>query len=161
MLHHSHPVKRMLTPSEQLKLFAGLAVQPFLAAAVSFVLFPLLLLDRTGSTLAGGIPASQTDAAISVAAGAGIVALFVTAIGVFPTALWLVTRRPVPLIQALLFGLAFANLPMVLGTVFAGTYGVEGALRGVAFASCLGLAGAAAFWLIALRASVSSNVATR
>ncbi len=146
-------MRRTLTPIEQRKLFAGLAVQPFLAAAVSFFLFPLLLLDRTGHTLAGGAPTNQADAALSVAAGVGIVALLVTAIGVFPTALWMMTRRPVSVAQALLVGLGFANLPMVLGTVFAGSYGVEAALRGFAFASLIGLAGATAFWLISCHRS--------
>jgi hypothetical protein len=134
-----------------MKLLAGLAVQPFLAAVVAFVGFPFFLLDRTGQTLAGGFPADRTDAAIAVAFGVAIVALFITVVGVFPTALWLVKRRPVTLTQALLFGLGFANLPIVVGTVFAGSYGVTGALRGSAFASLIGLTGAATFWLMSLR----------
>ena len=35
--------------------------------------------------------------------------------------------------------------------LFAGSYGVSGFLRGVAFSSVLGAAGAGAFWIIALR----------
>jgi ABC-type Co2+ transport system permease subunit len=63
-----------------------------------------------------------------------------------------VRRRPLTLIQALLFGLGFANLPVVLGTVLTrGGYGVAGVLRGLAFASLIGLAGTAAFWVISIR----------
>jgi hypothetical protein len=63
-----------LRPADEVKLFAGLAVQPFLAAGVAFVSFPLVLLDRSGRTLAGGFPSNPTDAAISVALGVGVVA---------------------------------------------------------------------------------------
>ena len=84
---------RTLTPADQLKLFVGLAVQPFLAAAVAFVSFPLVLLDRAGRTLAGGFPSDPTDAAISVALGVGVVALFVTLVGVLPTAVWVAKHR--------------------------------------------------------------------
>jgi hypothetical protein len=72
---------RTLTPAQELRLLAGLALQPFLAAGVAFVSFPLVLLDRTGRTLAGGFPSDPTDAAISVALGVGVVALFVTIVG--------------------------------------------------------------------------------
>lgn len=145
---------RTLTPSEEMRLFGGLVVQPFLASVLAFVSFPVLLLDRAGRTLAGGFPTDQTDAAISVAVGTGIVAFFVTLVCVLPTALWLLKRRQVSLTQALLFGLGFANLPVVFGTVSTGGgYGPEGALRAVAFASLVGLTGAAAFWLISIRGS--------
>jgi hypothetical protein len=130
-----------------MRLFVGLAVQPLLAAGVAFFGFPLLL-DQSGRTLAGGFPADSTDAAASVAFGVGIVAVFVTVVGVFPTVLWILKRRPVTLALALLFGLAFGNLPVMLGTVLAGGYGVAGALRGLAFASLIGLTGAVGFWLI-------------
>ena len=145
------PRPRTLTPAQEMKLLGGLAVQPFLAAGVAFVSFPWLLLDRSGRTLAGGFPADRTDAAISVALGVGIVALVVTVAGVFPAAVWMVKRHLVTLTQALLFGLGFANLPVVVGTVLAGSYGMTGALRVFAFASLIGLTGAATFWRISLR----------
>lgn len=139
-----------LTQSEQRKLIAGLAVQPFVTAAVAFAFFPLLLLNRSGQTFAGGYPASNTQAAISVAFGTAIVTVPVAAL-VLPLSLWLMKRGPVSLVQALLFGLAFADTPVLLGYVFAGTYGVTATVHGLTFASLIGLAGAAAFWLIALR----------
>jgi hypothetical protein len=132
-----------------MRLLVGLALQPFLAAGVAFVSFPLLL-DRSGRSLAGGFPADATDAAASVAFGVGIVAVFVTVVGVLPAVVWILKRRPITLPLALLFGLAFGNLPVVLGRVLAGGYGVAGALRGHAFASVIGLTGAAGFWVIAV-----------
>jgi len=140
---------RTLTPADEMRLFAGLAVQPFVAAGVAFVGFPVFLLDRTGRTLAAGVPSDPTAAAMSVALGAGIVALFVTLVGVFPTAIWVVKRRPLTFAQALLFGVGFANLPVVLGTILSG--GNWSLLRSHAFASLIGVAGAAAFWVISIR----------
>jgi hypothetical protein len=51
----------------------------------------------------------------------------------------------------LLFGLGFANVPVVVGTVLVGSDRAAGAFRGCAFASLIGLTGAATFWLISLR----------
>ena len=137
-------------------MFWGIVVQPFLAGALAFLSFPVLLLDRSGHTLAGGFPADGIDAARSVAIGAGLVALLIAVLGVLPTAVWLTKRGPVSLDRALLFGLAFGNLPFAIGTILAGTYGVPGFVRGAAFSSLLGLAGAAAFWAIALRGQNAS-----
>lgn len=149
---------RTLSSVEQGRLLAALAVQPFLAAATAFFSFPLLL-DRTGRTMAGGFPSDPTDAAVSIAAGVGIVALLVTVIGVWPTALWLVKRRTLTVRQVLGFGLGFANLPIAFGTVLTGGgYGPAGLLRGSVFASVIGVLGAAAFWLIVIRGRESAAV---
>ncbi len=137
---------RTLTRSEQLRLLAGLAAQPFLAAAVAFVFFPLLLVRRSGQILAGG-----TDAAVSMAFGVGLVVLILTASLGLPVSLWLMKRGPVTLTRSLLIGLMLADLPILLGYVFTGTYGATATLRGFTFASLIGLTGAAALWLIALR----------
>jgi hypothetical protein len=139
-----------LSPSEELNLFAGLVVQPLVTVIVAFLAFPLLL-DSGGRTLAGGFPVDVTDSALSVALGAGVLSLFVTLLGAFPTALWLTKRKQVSLGEALLWGLGFGNAPMILGTVLAGTYGAAGFVRGVAFSSLLGVTGAAVFWAIAIR----------
>ncbi len=141
---------RALSGSEELKLFAGLVIQPILAAGLTFFLFPALLLDSNGRTLAGGFPGDAVGAAWSVAIGAGIVAFFVALVGALPSAIWLMKRRTVTFGEALLWGLLFGNAPMFVGIV-AGSYGVAGFLRGVAFSSVLGAAGAGAFWAIALR----------
>jgi len=140
---------RTLTSDEEKKLFAGLAVQPFLAAGLAFVSFPFILLERNGRVPTGGF--LSADAAISVALGVGAWAVFVTLIGVLPTALWVVKRRALPLRHALLFGLAFGDLPVILGTVLSGGSGVAGPLRPLVLASTLGVAGAAVFWAISIR----------
>src|SRR5262245_49595867 len=101
---------RTHTFSDVLKLLAGVAVQPFLAGVVAFFAFPVFLLDGNGETFAGGRPADRTDAALSVALGAGLVALLVTGAFVLPTALLLTRRFQLFLRDALLFGLAFGNL---------------------------------------------------
>ena len=88
---------------------------------------------------------------ISIALGAGIVAFFITIVGVFPTALWLLKRRTVTLPTVFLFGLGFGNLPVVLGTVLSGGSGPAGLLRAHAFGSLLGVTGAAVFWLVSVR----------
>ena len=142
---------RKLCPAEEMRLLVGLVVQPFVATAVAFLAFPPLLLDRNGHTLAGGFPVDVTDAARSVALGAGLLAFFVTLVGALPTTVWLTKRKHVSLSEALLYGLGFGNVPMILGAVLAGTYGVAGFVRGVAFSSLLGLTGAAVFWAIAIR----------
>jgi hypothetical protein len=141
-----------------MKLLAGLVVQPFLAGGLAFFGFHVFLIDGNGRTLAGGVPSDLTDAAVSVAFGTGLVALLVTVVGVLPTAVFLTKRRQLSLREALLFGLGFGNLPYVLLAVAAGgTYGLAGLVRGVAFSSLLGLAGATVFWAIALRRQAASQ----
>jgi hypothetical protein len=134
-----------------MKLFAGLVVQPFIAGGLAFFLFPWLLLDSNGRSLAGGSPTDAVAAARSVAIGAGILAFVITLVAALPTAVWLTKRRFVSFAEALLWGLGFGNTPMVIGTLLAGTYGVAGFVRGVAFSSVLGIASAAMFWTISLR----------
>ena len=149
---------RRLSPSEEMRLFAGLLVQPFLAAGLAFVIFPVLFLASDGRTLVGGFSGDATQASRSVALGAGLVAFCVTLVGALPAALWLTKRQNVSLGQAIVFGLGFGNFPFILGTIFLGTYGVGGFARGMVFSSLLGMAGAAAFWAIALRGRSSLRI---
>jgi hypothetical protein len=148
----------LLMSSAAMRWFAGVAIQPFLASACAFFMFPVLLLDEHGETLAGGRPADSTEAALSVALVTGVLALFVGFAGAITAAAWRTRRGFVPLGEALLFGLGFGNLPFVMLAVAAGgTYGVDGLLRGVAFSSMLGLTGATVFWAIALRRPRSTS----
>jgi hypothetical protein len=144
-------VSRSLSGSQERRLFAGFIVQPVLAGVLAFGVFPFLLLDRNGRTIAGGFPTDVSDAALSVAVSAAIVAFFITLVGALPIAVWLTKRRMVSLGESLLWGLGFGNVPIVLGTILAGTHGLEGFVRGAAFASLLGMAGAVTLWTIALR----------
>lgn len=135
---------RTLTPAEEMRLFAGFAIQPFLAAGVAVLGSPLLLHGRTGRTFAG-----PGEVAMALALHVSIGVVLITTLCVFPTVVWLVTRRPVPLTTALLFGLAFGNLPIILIVVLSG--GSANLLGLHAFVSLIGLTGAAAFWALSLR----------
>jgi hypothetical protein len=142
---------RALSPAEEMRVLVAVAVQPFVAAAVAFVAFPILLLDRDGQTLGGGRPADVVGAARSAALGVGLFALVVTLAAALPAAVWLMKRRRVRLAHAVVFGLAFGNLPYAIGALAGGAYGVTGLIRGVAFSSLLGASCAAVFWFVALR----------
>jgi hypothetical protein len=147
-----------LMSSTALRFFAGVAIQPFLAGVCAFFMFPVLLLDGHGETLAGGRPADSTEAALSVALVTGVLALIVGFTGAITAAAWRTRRGLVSLGEALLFGLGFGNLPYVMLAIAAGgTYGVDGLLRGVAFSSGLGLTGATVFWVSALRRPRSTS----
>jgi hypothetical protein len=153
-MHHQ---VRTLSVPEEMRLFAGLVVQPFIAGGLAFFLFPLLWLDSNGRSLAGGSPTDAVAAAESVAIGAGLLAFVITLVAALPTAVWLTKRKFISFAEALLWGLGFGNTPMAIGTVLAGTYGVAGVVRGVAFSSVLSIAGAAMFWAIALRRQRKPN----
>ena len=125
---------RTLTPAEEMRLFAGLAAQPILATILTPIVHPL------------AFPTRYPPAGLGIALYFGVACVVITALCVFPTVLWLVRRRPMPLTLALCLGLMFSNLPVLY--VMAGG---GGGLRLHAFASVLGLVGSAAFWLIAIR----------
>jgi len=144
------PLPRTLTAAEEMRLCAGFVVQPLVTAVAAFVLFPFLLLDRAGETFAGGHPGDVTGSAVSIAAGTFIAAVVILS-GVVPTAVWVLKRRALTFAQTLIFGVAFGNLPIVIGTVLGGSYGLMPFLRSVVFASLVGLTGAAVFWAISVR----------
>ena len=125
-------------------LFLGCLPQPFLAGALTFLLFPL----NDAALADGGRFSDPLDAAVSVALGAAIAAA-VIALLALPLAVWLVKRTTVTLGQALLFGAAFGNLPAVVG-LLAGPLSMSAVVLG----TFLGASGGALFWLIAIRGRV-------
>jgi hypothetical protein len=141
----------------------ALAVQPFVAALLGFIIFPVV--DYTGRALYGGRPFDPLDAAISFAAGAGLAGLLVTALGAVPTLAWLLKRGPVTRRQALISGAVLGNVPglLIVGGLAASrlsqgampdlqlTYGPAGAVRAIAIGSFIGAASAAVFWRLAGR----------
>jgi hypothetical protein len=154
-----------LSSKDEIRLFAGLAVQPFVGAALAFLSFPLV--DYSGRALYGGFPADTVDAAISFAFGVSIVALFVTVCGALPIVLYLLKRGPLTLKEVLVGGAALGNAPFILvvagivaSQVARGTmssevghlwYGLPGAIRSTAISSFIGLGSAAVFWVVAGR----------
>jgi hypothetical protein len=143
----------------------GLAIQPFVAAGLAFVSFPLV--DYTGRPLYGGFPVDPVASAISFSFGVGLVALVVTVCGVLPTVLYLLKRGPLSLKKVLVGGAALGNAPFILlvaailvshfarGTMSPDVgrlwYGFRGAVRATAISSYLGVGSAAVFWLVAGR----------
>ena len=130
-----------------MQLLAGLAVQPFVAAGVAFASFRFVMLDLDGRTPGGG-RVDTMDAAVSVAFGVGIAAFFLAIVAVFPV-FYLAKRGPISLRVALLFGLGFGNLPVLLPMALSGPG--EAGFRPIIFASMIGAACAAAFWKISIR----------
>lgn len=156
---------RRLSSGDELRLFVGLALQPFVAAALGFASFPLV--DYTGRPLYGGFPADPVASAISFSFGVGIVALVVTVCGALPTVLYLLKRGRLTLKQVLVGGAVLGNAPfivLVAGILVSHVargmmspdvgqlwYGFRGAIRATAISSYLGVGSAAVFWLVAGR----------
>jgi hypothetical protein len=141
------PQPRTLSVSEEMRIFLGLLVQPFVAAGLTFVTHPLI--DRSGRAIyGGGIDPDPMRSGIALALYVGIAAFFVTIAAAFPAAVWVLKRYPLTLWRTLLWGVLLGNILSVLGTMVAGSYGLAGLVRVVLFASFLGLGGATAFWAI-------------
>jgi hypothetical protein len=139
----------LLSPRAEMRLFVGLLLQPILAAALTYAAFPLI--DYTGRPLYGGRASDSADAALALSLGVGVVAALVTIVGVFPAVVWLVKRIDVTFGRAILGGVLFGNLPVVIGTLLAGSYGPAGFLRAAVMGTTLGICGAALFWVISIR----------
>lgn len=141
------------TVAQEMRLLAGFVVQPFAAAMLGFIAFPLIDL-----TLEGGGTTDPIGAAISIALGAGLAAIFVTVCGAFPVVVWFLKRGPLRLRQILWGGVVLGNLPfavivllaIVTNNVSAGT-SLLGLLRSLAFGALFGVVGAALFWAISIR----------
>src|SRR5687767_610169 len=131
---------RTLSPAEEMRIFLGLLVQPFVAAGLGFVAYPLV-------DLHGGRAADSTDAAVALAAGSGLAAFFLSFLAAL-VAVWVIRRHPLTLPRALVSGVLLGNVPTVLGVLAGGVDGWAGFVRVVLFASFLGLGGAAAFWVV-------------
>lgn len=140
---------RALSPADGRRVFLGLLVQPLLAAALTYLAFPVI--DATGRPLYGGRPVDSADAAIALSFGVAVVAALLTVGLVFPTVIWVMKRTTVTLGRAALFGVLFGNLPVVIRSIVAGSYGPAGAVRASIFGTFLGVSGATLFWLIAIR----------
>lgn len=145
-----------MTAAQEMRLLAGFAVQPFSAAALGFITFPLI--DFTQRTIEGGATTDPMGAAVSVGLGAGLAAFLVTVCGALPVVAWLLRRGPLTLRQVLWGGVILGNLPfgviaalaVITNNVSAGASFV-GILRAFAFGSLFGAAGAALFWAISIR----------
>ena len=145
-----------------LRILAGLAAAPVAAALISVGMYDLFW--HAGVMPYGGPPHS-VDAAVALGAGVFILAVVVTgaaALGVF----WLNDRRWRTLGRVLAFGAVIGNLPLALivvvvvvarpdGALTGDWYGVSGMLVRIAMSVVAGAGGAAAFWLVSVRGTLS------
>lgn len=154
-------------PDHTLRLWAALALLPFITATIAFFAFPLLW------ALGGhaGRPADPGHAAVMFSFVAGLFGLVVTFGGAAPLAFWRLKRGPIPLRQSLVDGLVLGNAPfvlyvvalilpftvlhMVMGTMSGRWLSVSelvfGTLRAVTIGSVLGMASGAIFWFLGIR----------
>jgi hypothetical protein len=139
--------------AKEMRLFAGFVVQPFAAAILGFIAFPLIDL-----TLEGGGTTDRPGAAMSIALAAGLAAVLVTVCGAFPVVVWFLKRGPLRLRQILWGGVILGNLPfavIVLLAIVTNNVSANaswlGLLRSLAFGALFGVVGAALFWAISIR----------
>jgi hypothetical protein len=129
-------------------MFTGLAVQPFVAAGLAYLVAPLIEWSQASARRGGSDP---TEVAVSLAAGAGLVAFFAVMLAAVPILLWRTDRGPLSRAQVLWWGVAVGNLPGLLGLILVG--GVLDVVRLVALGSLFGLVCSFVFWVISIRST--------
>jgi len=155
---------RTLSVEDEKTLMRGLAVQPFVAAAMAFLLFPGI--DYTG-VLVHGAPAGEfLEAAFPFSVLVGMAGSFVTGLLVYPVLRWLLKRGPLTKTTTLISGAVFGNVPCALivaalaarhvsrgvtPTLSNTTYSAAGALRLVVLGTLIGVVSAAVFWFLSGR----------
>jgi len=161
---------RPLSRVDELRVLAGFAVQPFVAALVAFITFQLT--EFTGRLLYGQRSFDPLDSATAFAIGVGIVAIGVTVFGALPVLTWKLKHGPLTRRQVFVSGALLGNLPsalIVCGLVIdqlrrdaspdlgALTYGLPGLIRVITFGSFIGITSAAVFWWLAGRHIVEGS----
>src|SRR5512134_1676807 len=102
-----------LTPAQESRLLRGLVVQPFVAAALAFALFPLI--DYTGRLVyGGGRTIDPVETAVGFGVMTGVVASFVTGFVAYPSLQWLLKRGPLTRAQTVIGGVVLGNVPGAL-----------------------------------------------
>jgi hypothetical protein len=127
-----------------MRILVGLALQPIVTAGVAFLLFPL----SRGAHVSGSGSGGVADAARAIGFTVGLVSVPLVVFAVVPVMLWLRRHGRLTLASSLMGGVVFGNVPIAIGWLLAGTYGPLQTVRTVAYASAIGLTGAAVFWLV-------------
>jgi hypothetical protein len=148
-----------MTAKQEMRVLVALIVQPLVAAAAAFALFPAL--DATANA-AGVYRARVSDptGAIAIALATGLAAVPVIVLGALPTIAWLSRRGPLTLAKAVGSGAVLGNAPAAVilllaalnGDAAAGNGSLDGflaLLRAIAFGSLIGIACGTIFWWIA------------
>lgn len=156
MSEHGRPV---LSTLAERRVQAGLAVQPFVAAAVAFGLFPVLEAATPGTTVGGVL-----GPAIAIAVFVGITAAIITGCVAYPAFRWLLKRGRVTAATTIVSGMVLGNIPLAVAFIaLAGGGGGEGgpprgsmelnfefaSLVRLLFGTIIGGVSAAVFWWIA------------
>ena len=151
----------MLTTEREKQMLVGLTVQPFVAAAVGFVLFRVI--NYAG---VAGDTANPVETAFGFSVLCGTAASVVTGVIGYPGLVWVLKRSTLTRQQTLVGGLVLGNIPGALVVLALAarhlsrgmtptldnlTYGVPGALRLISYGTVLGVVGAAVFWWLAGR----------
>lgn len=133
-----------------LRMFAGLAVQPFVAAALGFIVAPYLDWVSTPPGVRGG--SDPIEVAVSIAAGAALVAFFAVVLVVAWVLMWLTDRGPLTRAQVLLWGVGIGNLPGLLLLALVHRFGsFFQMVRLPLLGSLFGLVCSYVFWVISIR----------
>lgn len=155
-------------PRAELRLVAGFALMPLVAAVFVFIAFAVLW-SFTDSAAIGARLRDPIGSAVSMGMAAGLVGVFVTVLGAVPALVWLLHRGPISFAHVMIAGAAFGNLPFAVGVILMlassmtrGTmpphvgdlwYGIQGALQTIGVGLFSGMSSAAVFWLVALEGS--------
>ena len=130
-----------------LRIIAGFAIQPVVAGLIAYLLFPMV------ASVRGLSRPHASGAAVSVAAGAVIVALCTLVVAV-PLFAWRVSRGRISFAETLAWGGALAVVPL-LGLFAASGQATSHNVVRVFFPGVIfGLVSSALFWLIAIRRTV-------
>jgi len=151
-------------------MVAAYALTPFAAFAFAYVA-EMTLWGHAGSYARGNVVttagSAPSEVALSLAMGAGLIAVFVTVFGLLPLVAWLVGRGPLSLRMVLLLGgrrgiatIALLCLLIFVSHLARGTmpdnpgdlwYGSRAAFRTATEGLFVGMGCAAVFWVVAIR----------
>jgi hypothetical protein len=139
---------RVLTPSQEMRVFLAFAVQPLVAALVALILSPLITLSTPGVVGAGA----------SLALSAAVVAVPTACLAAAAFG-WLLPRGRVKASSTIAGGAVLGNAPVVVlmalilinGSERDSVGGPLGILRALAIGAAVGSACAAVFWLMVRR----------
>jgi hypothetical protein len=153
-----------LTPAQEMRVLVGFAAQPFVAAMAAFAIAPIV--EYTGRWFYSGWSVDPAGVAVSLAAGAGLAAVFVIPLAALPAFAWLLTCGKLTQGRVLVSGALLGNVPyaailalVAVQALVRGdtldlsrfTYGWLGLIRAIALGAIVGTVSASVFWLIVRR----------
>ena len=149
-----------MTAKQEMRVLVALVLQPLVAAAAAYVLFPALDATANAAGVYRGRATDPAGAAFAIALGAAFAAVPVIILGALPAIAWLSRRGPLTLAKAVWSGAVLGNAPagviLLLATLHGDAAAGNGSvhaflalLRAVAFGSLVGIACGVIFWVVA------------